>query len=93
MINTLDEFYDFVKEYKIVQISKEIRLDLQIYINEVSFDKLIELAKKEDESVLFVLVDKSSIERQHKVTVTVYVIYKTFLLGTKLLLVDSLENE
>ena len=89
MINTLGEFYDLVKEYTVVQLAKNVVHAGEIFINETSLDKLLELAKKEDESVLFVLVDKSSIERKQRVLVTIYVIYKTFLLESKLDLEDE----
>lgn len=89
MINTLGEFYDLVKEYTVVRLAKNVIQFGEIFIHETSLDKLLELAKKEDESVLFVLVDRSSIERKQRVLVTVYVIYKTFLLESKLDLEDE----
>jgi len=90
MINTLNEFWDKASRegLKIIQLDKEIQLTPQLFIDETYLDMLIELAKKEEDNILFVLVDKSTFERQRKIKVKVYVIFKQVLLGATIYVSD-----
>lgn len=92
MINTMDDFWDMVKRrqgLKIIKLDKEINLTPEVFVDITYLDVLMDLAVKEQDNHLFMLVDRSTIERQGKIKLKVYVIFKQVLLGTTAYVSDS----
>lgn len=92
MIDTMDDFWDMVKRrqgLKLIKLDKEIHLTPEVFVDITYLDVLMDLAVKEQDNYLFMLIDRSTIERQGKIKLKLYVIFKQVLLGITAYVSDS----